>query len=224
LHDACAAREFETLVNVRFGVSTVPTPPPVAKVPHVPEDSVINVSPEGSTLFHETCPSAIEFWFATVIVRLVVPPTATKVGLNAAVITGYAAVTDTIFDVPLTEVVVSVTVIFCAAPIVLKVAVKERLLNVPAAGRLAAESVLVNWNVSVVLVIVLLNASFRVIEPLLNATPGNCGEGITTVTLWTGPGLTVTLFEVPWIEGVTVSVAVMVCVPAVWNVTPLVKV
>jgi hypothetical protein len=224
LHDEFAASEFETLVNLRFGASTVAVPPLVLSVPHVPDASVINVSPTGSTLFHETCARAIVFGFATVIVRFEVPPPATEVGLNAAVITGGAAVTFTLFDVPLTAVVLSVTVIVCADPFVLKVAVKELLLNCPLAGRLAAGSVLLNWNVSVVLVIALLNASFSVIEPLLNATPGTCDAGIDTVMDCTGPGLTVTLFEVPVMDEVPVSVAVIVCVPFVWNVAPLVKV
>src|SRR5215831_19088500 len=100
LHNEFAASEFETLVNLRVGTSNVPVPPPVASVPHVPDDSVISVSPAGSTLFHETCVRAIVFWFATVIVRFVVFPTATEFGLNAAVITGGAAVTVTLFDVP----------------------------------------------------------------------------------------------------------------------------
>src|SRR5215813_9316633 len=106
LHDEFAASEFETLVNLRFGTSNVPVPPPVDSVPHVPDDSVISVSPAGSTLFHETCVRAIVFglWLATVIVRFVVFPTATEVGLNAAVITGGAAVTFTLLDVPLTAV------------------------------------------------------------------------------------------------------------------------
>ena len=225
MHDEFAESEFATLVNLRFGTSDVAMPPPVAAVPHVPDVCVINVSPAGSTLFHETCVRAIVFglWFATVIVRFVVPPTATEVGLNEAAITGGAAVTFTLFDVPLTAVVLSVTVIVCAAPFVLNVAVKALLLNCPVAGRLAAGSLALNWNVSVVLVIALLNVSFSVIEPLLNATPGTCDEGIDTVIVCTGPGLTVTLFEVPVIDELPVSVAVIVCVPFVWNVAPLVK-
>ena len=59
---------------------------------------------------------------------------------------------------------------------------------------------------------------------MLNAVPAVCGELAVTVKVTVFAGLTVIPDDVPVMLAVTVSVAVMVCEPAVFRVAPLVKV
>ena len=72
------------------------------------------------------------------------------------------------------------------------------------------------------------NASFAV-TVILNAVPAVALPGALTVSALADPGLTVTVPDVPVIADETISVALMVCDPAVFKVAlkvpvPLVRV
>jgi hypothetical protein len=102
------------------------------------------------------------------------------------------------------------------------------LTRVESAGRVAVPSEDVKWTVPVYPVATLLNASSAVtVKP--KEEPDETDAGATTVKCVTAAGLTIIAFEVPVIDEVTISVAVMVCDPAVLRVAgnipvPLVRV
>ena len=55
---------------------------------------------------------------------------------------------------------------------------------------------------------------------MLKATPAVCGEELVTLNVAAVLGETVIALVAPVIDAVTVSVAVIICVPAVFSVTP----
>ena len=127
------------------------------------------------------------------------------------------------------EVTVSVAVMV-RAPAVFSVTenVLTPFVNVELAGNVAAPSVLVKCTVPAYPVAVLPNRSSAVIVTL-KAVPAVCGDNAETVKLVAAPGFTVIVPDVPVMDEVTVSVAVMLWFPAVFSVaenvpTPLVNV
>src|SRR5437762_219964 len=124
-----------------------------------------------------------------------------------------------LFEVPVIEgVTVSVAVIVCD-PAVLRVALKVPvpLVRVELTGSVAAPSVEVKCTVPAYPVAVLLNASSAVTVKL-TAHPPRAADRAVTVKCVAAAGLTLMLFDVPVIDEATVSVAVMVCEPAVLSV------
>jgi hypothetical protein len=127
------------------------------------------------------------------------------------------------------EVIVSVAVMV-RLPAVLSVAlnVPAPLVSVASAGRLAAPSLLVKWTVPAYPVAVFPAASSAV-TVTLNGNPVSDEDGAVTVKWVAAPGATAIAPLVPVMLDVTVSVAVIVLLPAVLSVaekvpTPLVRV
>ena len=122
------------------------------------------------------------------------------------------------FDVPVIEgVPVSVAVSVWLPPLPnVAEKVPAPFTSVVLAGRTALPSLLVKCTVPAYPVAVLLNGS-RAVTVTLNAAPTVAVGGAETVNCVALAALTVTLFEAPVMEAVTVSVAVMVRVPAVFG-------
>jgi hypothetical protein len=142
--------------------------------------------------------------------------------LSASVVTtsDVGPVTLMLPDVPvMEEVTVSVAVIVCV-PVVSSVAenVPVPLVNVALAGSVAEPSLLVKCTVPLYPVAVLLNWS-NPVTLKLNEVFWVAEAGAETLKCVAGPGFTVIPAEVPVMEEVTVSVAVMVWLPAVFSVT-----
>lgn len=101
------------------------------------------------------------------------------------------------------------------------------LIKVEFAGRTAEPSLLMKCTVPAYAVAVLLAASCAVTVQL-NALPTVSGEAADTMKCVAAPGFTTIVPEVPTIEAVTVSVAVMAWLPGIFRVAenvpaPLVK-
>lgn len=90
------------------------------------------------------------------------------------------------------------------------------LTNIEIAGSTANGSVLEKLTVPLYAGVVLLLRSAAVTEKL-KAAPAVCGDDAETIKCVVGPGFTVMGLLVPVMDGVTESVAVMVCMPAILN-------
>ena len=169
-------------------------------------------------------------WSWAVTVKLKAVPAVALAGALTAKCVAAAAFTAMVLLVPvIDEVVVSVAVSVWL-PAVFKVAVKvpTPLVSVEFAGSTAWPSLLVKWTVPVYPVAVLLNWSWAVTVKL-KATPAVALEGALTLKWVAAAALTVMVLLVPVMELLTLSVAVMVWLPAVFSVAlklvaPLVRV
>jgi hypothetical protein len=169
-------------------------------------------------------------WSSAVTVKLKAVPAVCGVGAVTTNVVAAAGFTVMELDVPvMDEVTVSVAVM-ARVPGVLSVTenVPVPFVNVEFAGNVADASVLVKCTVPTYPVEVLLNWS-RAVTVMLKAVPAVWGDDAVTTNLVAAAAFTVTVPDVPEMDGVVVSVEVMVWFPAVFSVaenvpTPLVNV
>ena len=157
VQDELAARLLAVTEMDPPGTFRLTLPPEVVIVPQVPPLWATSVTPLGTALLNWTFVNAtLVLGLVTVMVRVELPPDAMVDGANPAAMVGVIAVTVMLFDVPLTDCVVSVTVMVCV-PLVLRVTEMAPAVSGPFAGRLALASVLLKVKVSEELEMELLN-------------------------------------------------------------------
>jgi hypothetical protein len=146
-------------------------------------------------------------------------PVITDAGAETEKWVAAAALTVIVPEVPVIEAVTVSVAVMVLAPAVFRVAenVPTPFVSVAFAGRVAAPSVLVKCTVPVYAVAVAFVAS-RAVTVKLNGVPLVAVAGADTAKCVAAAALTAIAPEVPVIDGVTVSVAVIVCEPAVFSV------
>jgi hypothetical protein len=166
-----------------------------------------------------------------VTVKLNAVPLIAVAGADTVKCVAAVAFTVIVPDVPVIAAVTVSVAVIVRGPLVLRVTenVPTPLVNVEFAGNVAAPSLLVKCTVPVYPVAVLFDPS-RAVTVKLNASPAVAVPGAETAKCVAVPALAIVITpDVPVIEAVTVSVAVIDCEPFVFSVaekvpTPFVSV